>query len=192
MDILFAFFSGVISKLYDDIYDNKIIENKKINDILKGLNWILFTLVCYNDFNFALVFYVINIFCLLKDPEPYLKESYEFSLVFLFPLLILLNFSSLKYFGILDLFYVMFFSVVMIFEPVFFKEEYSSKKFIMRSISFISSVSGLLIGKVFNISTSLVKISGYATGYALVSSIFQLYMLSQNNDRIFQTMVLHR
>ena len=69
MDIPLAILSGITTKVYDDLYDNKFLTNETLKESLKGINWMLFTLLAYNDFNFAFVFYLINALCLISEPE---------------------------------------------------------------------------------------------------------------------------
>ena len=59
MDYLYAFLGGLLCKAYDDFNDNHMI-GSHVQELLKGSQWILLTLLSYNDFNFALVNYVIN------------------------------------------------------------------------------------------------------------------------------------
>jgi hypothetical protein len=189
MDILLAIISGITTKLYDDLYDNNFLSNETLKESLKGINWILFTLLAYNDFNFAFVFYLINALCLISEPEFYLSYPYEASIVFLFPLLILYSFSTRKSISFYDGFYMVYFMTVMMIEPILFKEEYSLKKMFFRIVAFVYSVMGGVLGLYFGVSTSFIKISAFGIGYGLVSSIFQAYMVI--GDDISKTISLH-
>jgi hypothetical protein len=62
-------------------------------------------------------------------------------------------------------------------EPLIIKEEFSYRKFIVRTIALINSILGIVLGIYLGVSPSLVKISCYATGYFLFPSGFQAYLL---------------
>lgn len=190
MEFILPILAGISCKLYDDLNDNKLLTNEVFKECLKGSQWILLTLLSYNDFNFAVSNYIINLLNAINNWNEW-NHGYETSLLILCIFFIPISFSSRKPASYMDIFYILWFIVCMSIEPLITTEEYSIKKFLQRCIAFVYSVSGVVIGLYFNVSMSFIKISLYAIGYTLISSIFQLYMLSQDNDRLLQTLVLH-
>jgi len=175
MDYLYAFLGGLSCKIYDDLNDNGMI-GSHVQEVLKGSQWILLTLLSYNDFNFALINYIINGLNALNNWEEW-KFSYETSLLILTPIFLLISFHTANYFSNYDLFYLVVFVLCMGLEPLIIKEEFSYRKFIVRIIALIISILGIVLGIYLGVSPSLVKISCYATGYFLFSSGFQAYLL---------------
>jgi hypothetical protein len=178
MDYLYAFLGGLLCKVYDDLNDNSMIGGH-IQELLKGSQWILLTLLSYNDFNFALINYIINGLNSLNNWEEW-KFSYETSLLVLAPVFLLISFHTAKYFSVYDWFYLVVFVLCMALEPLIIKEEFSYRKFIIRTIALINSIFGVIMGIYLGVSPSLVKISCYAIGYFLFSSGFQAYLLTQS------------
>jgi|AACY02.14.fsa_nt_gi hypothetical protein len=178
MDYLYAFVGGLLCKAYDDFNDNHMI-GSHVQELLKGSQWILLTLLSYNDFNFALVNYVINALNALNNWQEW-KFSYESSLLVLAPVFLLVSFHTVKYFSMYDWVYLVVFILSMALEPLIIKEEFSYRKLVVRLIALINSIFGVIFGVYLGVSPSLVKISCYATGYFLFSSGFQTYLLMRS------------
>ena len=177
MDYIFAFLCGVFLKLYDDLNDNNLIDKRSItNEVIKGVPWILGTLLAYNDFNYQFLFMIINIASSLGDPEPYAVE-YVVAHKILNPFLLLMAFGTRTYFNYLDLLALTNISVNMFLESLLIKEEFSIRKLIVRFFSSIGLLVGILIGLYLGVSKSLVKILCLSTGYAVVSTCFQAYFI---------------
>jgi hypothetical protein len=175
MDYLYAFLGGLLCKVYDDLNDNNMID-EQLQELLKGSQWILLTLLSYNDFNFALINYVINALNSLNNWQEW-KFAYESSLLILAPVFLLISFRTVTYFSLYDWLYLVVFILCMALEPLIIKEEFSYRKFIVRTIALVNSILGVVLGIHLGVSPSLVKISCYATGYFLFSSGFQAYLL---------------
>ena len=180
MDYLYAFLAGAILKVQDDVSDNKFIEETGIiMHSLKGIPLILLTLLAKDDFNFELMFTVMNVFSMLGDPEGYdngfILSHFVFSII-----LLLVSFHSRSYFSIYDLFYILCFVSVMFLEPFLIKDEFSYKKLLSRTIISINLVIGIFISSYFGISKSVIKNSVLSLGYLLLSCAFQIYSLTRS------------
>ena len=180
MDYIYAFLTGVSLKLYDDISDNKLVEENGIEmNTLKGLPLIFLTLTAQNDFNFEAIFTAMNMFSLLGDPEPY-SGAYELSHILFNSILLIVSFHTITYFSMYDFFYIICFLSCMFLESLLIKEEFSYKKLLTRLIVSINLVIGILIASYFGISKSIIKNSTLGLGYSICSCLFQMYFLITN------------
>ena len=175
MDYLYAFLGGLSCKIYDDLNDNGMI-GSHIQEVLKGFQWILLTLLSYNDFNFSLLNYIANSANAVSNWKEW-NHPYESSLLMLCPLFLLVSFSSRFIPNMYDAIYVTIWLLTMILEPIIFKEEYSHKKLYSRIFASLCAVLSICIGIYVGISTSFIKVSFYCLGYCLFSSGFQAYLL---------------
>lgn len=181
MDYLYAFLTGASLKLYDDLSDNKLIEeNGLAMHAIKGIPLIFLTLTAQNDFNFEAIFTAMNIFSLLGDPDPYRVPYVQSHFVFNFILLIV-TFHTRTYFSLYDLGYILCFVSVMFLESLLIKEEFSYKKLLSRIVVSTNLGIGILISSYFGISKSVIKNSTLALGYALMSCGFQAYLLASSS-----------
>jgi hypothetical protein len=178
MDYLYAFLGGVLCKLYDDLNDNHMIGGY-VEELLKGSQWILLTLLSYNDFNFALLNLIGNGLNAINNWEAW-KVPYETSLLILTPLFLLISFSSRAMLNIYDILYISVFFGSMYLEPIFITEESSRRKMYTRMLSTVGAIIGILLGLYFGISICCIKIGFYCFGYCLVSSCFQAYLLTRS------------
>ena len=181
MEYLISFLGGLSCKIYDDLFDNKLFKNDIFEESLKGTQWIILTLMSYNDFNFTACFYLINLLNAMPNWNAW-DIGYEKSLLILYPVFLLLSFSTRQSLTLFDLLYVLTFCVGMGIEPLLIKEEYSIRKLIVRSFLSISMFAWILIGHYFNVSWSFLKVAIYGLGYIITSSIFQLYMLNRDDE----------
>ena len=186
MDNLSAALCGISGKVYDDLYDNKITDNQTIFETLKGSQWILLTLLSYSDFNFAFLFYIINVINSVGNPNGW-KPAYEKALLIFFPFLILISYHTVKYLTPYDMSILTWFVCVMAFEPYFIPEEQGFRKLISRSLITIGLLTGLAFSYIFPVSVSIRKIIVYSLGYAITSVGFQLYLLSRTTERSVTT-----
>ena len=189
MDISLPFIGGIVCKLYDDLYDNNILTNETFKEILKGSHWITLTLSSYNDFNFTIIALFINFMNFLFNSSAWLYP-YETSVMSLYPIFLFLSFPIRKSIGYVEVFYLLFMTGGMIWDPLVMTEEFSHRKFLQRTLVAICSLIGIVGGLYFDVSFSFIKLSIYSLGYFLSSSIFQLYMLNQDNDKVLQTIAL--
>ena len=180
MDTIFAFLGGVSAKLYDDLHDNNMI-SPSIQELLKGSQWMLLTLLSHSDFNFTSINYIMNLLNATSNPEGY-KPPYEKSLLILYPLLLLISYHTMKSFSLFDIVYILMLMIGMAVEPLIITEEFSYKKLCTRVILTINMCIGIYIGLKYGISTSIIKILMYMVGYFLVSSFFQAYLVYTNSS----------
>jgi hypothetical protein len=155
-----------------------IVKSDRLNEILKGLHWILLTLLSINDFNFAVILYsvcFVNSFVNSKE----WSTPYESSLIYLFPFLIILSFHSRSYIKISDILLSIVFIISLILETILFTEESSYNKLKSRVSSFLLCILFLLGIHLysFSLSFSIIKFLYYSIGYCILSSVFQAYKL---------------
>lgn len=189
MDYIIPIIGGISCKLYDDLYDNNILTNEVYKECLKAIQWITLTLMSYNDFNFTVFIGLINGLNAISNWKEW-NHGYETSLLLIYPVFLLISYSTRTSMSYIDMFYVTCFSICMAFEPLIIKEEYSPLKFITRAGLTIFIYVGLFVSHYFGVSWSFLKVGIYSVGYAFVSSIFQLYMLVKHND-ISTSEILH-
>jgi len=190
MDYIVPLIGGISCKLYDDLYDNNILSNEVFKECLKGIQWVSLALMSYNDFNFTVIAMIANGANAIFNNDGW-NNPYETSLLFVYPIFLLISYSTRKAINLIEIFYLTFIFFGMMWDPIVITEEYSHRKFIQRVLVFMSSIIGLAGGLYFNISMSFIKLTLYSTGYFLTSSIFQLYMLEKDNDDLSKTISLH-
>ena len=190
MDYIVPLIGGISCKLYDDLYDNNILKNEILKEFLKGVQWVVLTLMSYNDFNFTVIAMIANGANALFNKDGW-NNPYETSLLMLYPIFLVISYQTRKSINLIEIFYLLVIFCSMIWDPIVITEEYSYRKFIQRSLVFVSSVIALIVGIYLNISMSFIKLTLYSTGYFFTSSIFQLYMLEKDNDTVSKTTSLH-
>ena len=103
---ILTFLAGFFCKVYDDLNDNNLfnsaflLKNKEyVNELLKGMHYILLTYVSSNYIYPLLIFIIPNMVGVINDKEAY-KLPYEYSgmiaFFILFFYLIIGNFEKLK------------------------------------------------------------------------------------------------
>jgi hypothetical protein len=180
-----AFLGGFLCKVYDDLNDNHILTPLP-QEILKGAQWILLTLLSYNDFNFAIFAYIANALNAIVNWNEW-NHPYETSLLILYPFLVCISFWSRSYLNVYDIIVILYILLTLLLEPIFFKEEYSTNKFYSRVYALLLSVIAIFVSPYFNISPSLIKFLYYSLGYDLFSSGFQAYLLSKSSSESSST-----
>ena len=175
-----AFLGGFLAKVYDDFTDNHMISPLG-QELLKGAQWMLLTLLSYNDFNFACSLYITQLLTAFADPDQF-NQPYESSLLILSVCMVFYSFSTAKYLSLYDLGYIGCFMLVLFIEPLFIKEEFSERKFLLRTMYAINAFIGLCIAPYFDISPSLIKVGFYGLGYTSCSSMFQAYLLTSSTS----------
>jgi hypothetical protein len=113
MDYLYAFLGGLSCKIYDDLYDNGMI-GSHVQEVLKGSQWILLTLLSYNDFNFSILAYIANGLNALNNWEEW-KHPYETSLLLLYPFLICISFWSRAYLNVYDILVIVYILMTLLY-----------------------------------------------------------------------------
>ena len=186
---ILTFLIGGILKMYDDLNDNtflfdyfKVAEHKDyINEILKMLFGIGFTIISLKNFLFFLIFVIINIeaYYMCKEDYNVFEISGIISSLLLIPFLTIYNEIKLNDILIIVLTVLWFFGFEYCFTVI--QEEYSYKKLIQRMGAFVVLSSLFFINKTFNLVTpKLNTIFLFTGGYTLVSSIFQYIMIKRD------------
>ena len=177
---------GIVTKLYDDLTDNSIIGDGIVKESLFTILCFLLSAVSYNDFTFSIIMYLMNITAFMGGPEQYenLKEK---SLIYGFPILILLSISSIASISFFEVL-ILFGAILIIFaESIIIKEDVSIRKLIIRSILAISIGALIGIGSFFfSISKSTIKFLFFSVAYLSSSVLFQIYSLFIKNDELYQ------
>lgn len=186
MEFFYTFLGGLLCKIYDDLTDNSILKDGIFKEVLKGSQYILLTLISYNDFNFALLNYIINVGNAINNWTEW-HFPYETSMLILAPFFVLISFSTRFIPQIIDYIFIFFSITTLALEPLIIKEEYSYRKFVVRLGTFLLVILSIFGGTYFGISPSFLKVSYYALGYFLFSSIFQGYLLYKSTTVKFPT-----
>lgn len=182
MEYLYAFLGGAFGKIYDDFHDNKIITNRVALESLKGVQWITLALLSYNDFNFTIFNYIINVGNALGNWESW-DFPYETSLLIVYPFFLLTSYSTRAYLTFYDCIHITIVFAAMVADPLFIKEEYSYRKLFLRlmaaavSLMFILFMFFIESHHSIHFSLFVKKLAFMGLGYNLLSSCFQAYML---------------
>lgn len=176
MELAVAFVGGASAKLYDDIVDDGIPVSDIVKESLKGVQWMSLAALSLNDFNFAAIIYLIVIVNYITTPSAY-TFSYEKSLLIIYPLIFLLNYSTIKSLNSADIFLPVVFLFLIGVDTLIVPENISYKKLIIRCIVSLALFILLLLCNYLNISSSIKKFLMYSFAYLLTSSLYHLYVL---------------
>lgn len=180
MDYFLAFLGGVTCKIYDDLHDNNLLTNKLAKESLKGIQWILLTILTISDFNFGVGFYTFNAINAGANFHEW-NKPYELALLILYPLLLIYSYPTRTFASFYEILLLLLSYISTSIEAWVFTEEYSIKKLISRVFGIISSLFWIIIFSYFNQSKYVIKIIYYFLGYFTVSSIFQAYSCFPKN-----------
>jgi hypothetical protein len=191
MDIFLALLAGSTAKLYDDCVDNKLITNEYHIKMLETLQCFLLGGLSINNFTFSIIASTITICNYIGGKGQY-SNPYEFSLITMYPIFVILSYSKREYLNLFDWLLFLYLCVILALEPMLIKEDSSPRKLVMRflySAFFVSTMPfyyKLLSNGVF--LTIL-----YILGYAMVSVGFQIYACShmsfdEFNKKLFNGM----
>jgi len=180
MDYFLAFLGGITCKIYDDLNDNNLLTNKHAKECLKGIQWILLTILTISDFNFGVGFYTFNAINAGVNFHEW-NKPYESSLLILYPLLIIYSYPTRTFASFYEIFLLLLSYSSTSIEAFIFTEEYSIKKLLCRIFSLFSAIFWIIVCSYFNQSKYIIKILYYFVGYFLVSSIFQAYSCFPKN-----------
>ena len=172
---ILATIAGFACKLYDDIYDNEKLVDYKTGfnlELLKGIHYITFTIVCLSEPLFFIIQVIINSLNNLSNKVAYV-EPYEHSLLYSF----LILFFIIDYKKIIMTLYDLapFFAVAcsLYVEPFVLKSEYSVFKLGVRLFVVCYSI----IVSLLPFSKGITYISLYAVGYFVCSVFVQIHSL---------------
>jgi hypothetical protein len=201
MEYIYPLIGGISAKLYDDIVDEGFEVNDTFKEALKGAQWITLALASIGDFNYSIITYVLNVLNHWGNPEAF-KFPYEFSLLCVYPIFILLSFHTRTSFTIMDYLIILASCLAMFIEPMIIIENASYRKLIIRSSSVVVFICVVIFGLYFNtfssflnldyftlyfnlptsslnISTAVLKLLFYGIGYFAMSSLFQVYLINK-------------
>ncbi len=179
MEYLYALLGGISAKLYDDLYDNNMI-SPLVQEVLKGSQWMLLTLLSYSDFTFTFLNYLMNVANSITNKDAY-KPPYEKSLLILYPVLFFISYHTMTKLSIYDSLFILYGIAVLSIEPLIFTEDYSYRKLFARLSSILFNILGFYIGLHFKVSNGILKTFIYGLGYVIVSSCFQAYLLYRDS-----------
>jgi hypothetical protein len=178
MDYLYAFLAGLLCKVYDDFNDNNMIGGH-IQEVLKGSQWMLMTLLAYNDFNFSVFVMLLGITSSSVDWLEW-NKPYETALLLVYPFIFFVNFHTRKYMSLKDAFVVVFISLTIWVESLLFKGvEFSTKKLISRIWGLLSCAFFIFLSPYFGYSNVILKMLYFFLGYGVFSCFFISYGLLQ-------------
>ena len=187
--IALAVFLGIICKIYDDVADNMLYHNFNISDdnicyvddILKGLFIIGFSILSINNPFFLISFTILNALLYFICKADF--KSYEFS-SFVSPI-ILLPFlkwnKEINYYLANIIWLIILLILLIILEKNSNKEknkEYSKKKLFMRLFFFLLILVGCPYSSSLYITSDILKVLYFCGGYLFVSCITQYCLLN--------------
>ena len=186
-----SLFTGIIMKIYDDLYDNDLyetfgIKNKIfVNELLKCSTIICGVIISLKNTFFFILFIIMNIFAYLIKKDEY-KEYETAGMISSLIIIPFLNYENL-FKNINDLYFFilcLIFTFILEIKSGVIEDEYSFKKLIQRSFGTIASIIFLF----FNFYTNYSYLSSDVnftmigiTGYILTSSLFQAFLLHKNS-----------
>ncbi len=176
MDLLYSFLFGVSVKIYDDITDLKLIDNKLVIESLKSLNILFLTLAGQSDFIFSLYILITSLLTNGFD------EEHWKSIIIISSLLCIISFKLPENIILPILFFILS-TLLLLYEDKKQPEEVSKNKLFTRIavllgciIIYISPLLGFL-ESIFGSIHYLSKIIMLFCGMMLISIITQSYML---------------
>lgn len=183
---LCAFFAGIACKLYDDITDNNIkCVPATVKEALKIVHTLLYGLVASTDFNFAYLFYMVNLINAFLNPTAW-TGIYEKACLYVLWLPCLLSLPYVAMATIWDfglLLILIFGSIVEVFikfsssssSTADHGQDVSPNKFIFRFVGVIVLLGALIMCP---FSAFVRKLLAYILGYLIMSCLFQASVLS--------------
>jgi len=176
MDIFLALLAGSSAKIYDDCVDNKLITNEYHIKMLETLQCFLLGALSINNFTFSITASTITICNYIGGKGQY-SNPYEFSLIAIYPIFIILSYSKREYLNLFDWILFLFLCAVLASEPILIKEDSSPRKLVIRllyTVFFILTMP--FYYKLLSNGVFLTLL--YILGYVAVSVGFQIYACS--------------
>jgi hypothetical protein len=176
MDVFLSLFAGATAKIYDDCVDNKIITNTYHIKMLETLHCYLLGGLSINNFTFSLIAFIV-IICNYIGGKGQYSNPYEFSLMAMYPIFIILSYSKIAFLTVFDWILFIYLCVMLCLEPIFIKEDASPRKLILRFIyTAFFTLSMPFYYKLLSNGVFLTLL--YIIGYSIISIGFQLYVCS--------------
>lgn len=182
METLAAFLAGAAAKIYDDGVDMEMITDDYHKKILESLQCFLLGGLSIHNFTFSVVNLVINLLNHFANKNAF-KEPYEFSLLAVYPLFLLLSFGTREYLTKADLMFFFILAATLFLEPMVVKEDKSPRKFVFRLGTFLVFLWFLFLD--IKLSSGIYLTIVYAVGYLLLSTIYQGYHVSHMDINVF-------
>lgn len=186
-----SFFTGIIVKIYDDLYDNDLyetfgIKNKIfVNELLKCLTAICITLLFQKSIFYFILFIAMNttVYLVKKDEFKEYETAGMISCLMIVPFLSYENLFQ----NINNLYFIILFVIFEFITEVtsgVIEDEYSLKKLIQRIGGTAGSAFLLFLNFYTNhtyLSNDINYIMVSIVGYCLTSSLFQAFLLYKNS-----------
>jgi hypothetical protein len=191
MDIFLALLAGSTAKIYDDCVDNKLITNEYHIKMLETLQCFLLGGLSVNNFTFSIIASTITICNYIGGKGQY-SNPYEFSLIAMYPIFIILSYSKREYLNLFDWLLFLYLCAVLASEPMLIKEDSSPRKLVMRFLYTAFFVSTMpFYYKLLSNGVFLTLL--YILGYSAISVGFQIYACShmsfdEFNKKLFNGM----
>ena len=191
MDICISLLAGSTAKIYDDCIDNKLITDDYHIKMLETLHCFLLGGLSINNFTFSIIASIITICNYIGGKGQY-SNPYEFSLITMYPIFIILSYSKREYLNLFDWLLFLYLCVVLALEPILIKEDASPRKLVMR---FLYTAFFILTMPFYYklLSNGIFLTLLYILGYAAISVGFQIYACShmtfdEFNKKLFEGM----
>jgi hypothetical protein len=210
MEYIYPLIGGISAKLYDDIVDEGIEVNETFKEALKGVQWITLALASIADFNYSIIMYITNLAHHFGNPDSF-KFPYEFSLLCVYPIFILLSFHTRKGATLMDCFIILCLLICSFIETmgietmgvadnsyyknmsritvlslssyaVFFRIYFDTIASSL-NLDYFTSYFNVPISSL-NISTSLLKVIIYGMVYLATSLIIKLYLSNKKSEKV--------
>ena len=169
-----AILAGAAAKIYDDGVDSGILTDEYHKKNLETLECFLLGALSVNNFTFTFVAFTINFLHHLTNEESY-KLPFERSLIIVYPIFLCISFASREYLTTKDILLLIYISTFFFFEPFFFEEDRSVKKFIFRLCGCIIFL--YILYSITGLTNGMYLIFAYGLGYFIVSTLYQGYYL---------------
>jgi hypothetical protein len=183
MDALMALTAGVAAKVYDDGVDMSLISNEYYKKGLETLQCFLIGGISINNFTFSAVNLVLNYLHHITNKDAF-ALPYEYSLLVVYPLFLILSFSKREYLTKADILVFVCLGLIMFFEPLFITEDRSPRKFVYRLG--VGSLLLLITQLGLNLSSGIVMTLLYGAGYMLTSAMYQgSYLIDMELETFF-------
>ena len=175
METIAAFIAGATAKIYDDGIDSGNLTDEFQKKIVETLLCFLLGGISINNFMFTVSMIIVSLVNHVVDKEAF-KNPYEFSLLAVSPIFLLLSISTRTLPTSTDILLFLFIFSILSLEPIFIKEDVSARKVILRFLLLIIFITCISIN--LSISQGLFLVILYFSGYMFVSFISQLYSVS--------------
>ena len=173
--------SGIFSKIYDDIEDNPFLSQFKtpfIMELLKGLEYVSFTVMSLADPLFLIIIYIVSLISNKVDKDAF-ASPYEKSLFFsYFLLFFIVDYSKINKLGIYE--YV---ALIMLFLGIYIEPSTTTEYSVSKMMGQILAIIILFPMAFLSMFSNLKTVFFYYTGYMLCSIIVQAYSLFHHKEQ---------